>query len=153
MYLCRCGHCKKLKPEYEKAAPILSANDPPVALAKVDCTEAGKETCTKHGVTGYPTLKIFRGGDLDSPQEYNGPRDGDGLIKYMKSQVGPSSKELKSLDDFTKFTSKQEVTVVGFFKADSDLQKAFVKLADLLREKYSFAHSSDEAVLKKGEQT
>jgi protein disulfide isomerase family A protein 3 len=44
-----------------------------VVLAKVDCTEAGKETCNKFSVTGYPTLKIFRNGEFS--QEYNGPRE------------------------------------------------------------------------------
>lgn len=48
-------------------------NDPPIALVKVDCTEAGKDTCGKFGVTGYPTLKIFRGGEVS--QDYNGPRE------------------------------------------------------------------------------
>ena len=70
---CRCGHCKKLKPEYAKAAELIKYNDPPVVLAKVDCTEAGKETCNKFSVTGYPTLKIFRNGDFS--QEYSGPRE------------------------------------------------------------------------------
>lgn len=74
--LCRCGHCKRLKPEYAKAAEDLVRNDPPIALIKVDCTEAGKETCNKHGVSGYPTLKIFRNGELS--QEYNGPREASG---------------------------------------------------------------------------
>ena len=35
MYSCRCGHCKRLAPEYEKAATELKRNDPQVPLAKV----------------------------------------------------------------------------------------------------------------------
>ena len=31
-----CGHCKRLKPEFEKSAGDLLANDPPVSLVKVD---------------------------------------------------------------------------------------------------------------------
>lgn len=55
------------------AAGILKHDDTPVALAKVDCTEGGKSTCEQFSVSGYPTLKIFRKGELS--QEYNGPRE------------------------------------------------------------------------------
>merc|ERR1719291_970961 len=52
-----CGHCKRLKPEFEKSSGDLLANDPPVSLVKVDCTEAGKDTCGRFEVRGYPSLQ------------------------------------------------------------------------------------------------
>lgn len=143
-----CGHCKRLKPEYAKAAEDLLRNDPPVALAKVDCTEAGKETCNKHSVSGYPTLKIFRNGELS--QDYNGPREAAGIVKYMKAQVGPSSKEIKSVAELEKFlAAEKEASLVGFFEKESDLKAAFLKTADKLREKVRFAHSTFKEVLDK----
>lgn len=69
--LFRCGHCKRLAPEYETAATALMAADPPVPLVKVDCP-ANSDLCGKFGVTGYPTLKIFRGGEVSA--DYSGPR-------------------------------------------------------------------------------
>lgn len=144
----RCGHCKRLKPEYAKAAEDLLKNDPPITLAKVDCTEDGKETCSKYSVSGYPTLKIFRNGELS--QEYNGPREASGIVKYMKAQVGPSSKEVNSVEELEKFLkAEDEVAVVGFFEKESDLKAAFLKLADKLREKVRFAHSTYKDVLEK----
>lgn len=69
----RCGHCKRLKPEYAKAAELLKGNEPEIAMVKVDCTEGGKDTCSKYSVTGYPTLKIFRNGEVS--RDYSGPRE------------------------------------------------------------------------------
>ncbi|XP_022169601.1 protein disulfide-isomerase A3 [Myzus persicae] len=142
-----CGHCKKLKPEFEKAAKTLLKEDPPVTLAKVDCTEAGKEVCNKFGVSGYPTIKIFRNGEVS--KEYNGPRDAAGIVKYMKSQVGPSSKDLSSEDIIKNFLSKDDVVVVGFFETETDLKGKFVQLANKLREKVNFGHTTSQSVIEK----
>jgi len=46
---------------------------------KVDCTE-NQPLCNEYGVSGYPTLKVFRNG---TPQDYAGPRKADGIISYM----------------------------------------------------------------------
>ncbi|XP_012229248.1 protein disulfide-isomerase A3 [Linepithema humile] len=141
-----CGHCKRLKPEYAKAAELLIGNEPPITLAKVDCTEAGKETCNKYSVNGYPTLKIFERNELRS--DYNGPREAPGIVKYMKAQVGPASKELTTPETHKAFLDVEEVGVVGYFeKDDSPLAATFHIIAKKLREKVRFAHVSSKKVL------
>ncbi|CAL8121908.1 unnamed protein product [Orchesella dallaii] len=146
-----CGHCKRLKPEFEKAADLLKDDDPAITLAKVDCTEAGKDTCTKFSVSGYPTLKIFKGGEMTS--DYNGPREAAGIVKYMRSQVGPASKELKTPEDLETFLGKDDVGVIAFLASeDSKLEKTFSKVSDKLREKVRFGNTNNAAVLKKADQ-
>jgi len=56
-----CGHCKKLAPEYEAAAAVLSAQDPPRTIAKVDATE-NKGIADRMGIKGFPTLFFFNQG-------------------------------------------------------------------------------------------
>lgn len=64
-----CGHCKRLAPDYTKAAKDLK--DHGIALAKVDATEE-TDLAQQFGVTGYPTLKVMRSG---KDYEYSGPRE------------------------------------------------------------------------------
>ncbi|XP_003739872.1 protein disulfide-isomerase A3 [Galendromus occidentalis] len=143
-----CGHCKRLAPEFEEAAGTLIKHDPPVVLADVDCTaDSGKGVCSKYGVTGYPTLKIFRHGEVSG--EYGGARDADGIVQYMKTLAGPSSKEIKSKKDFEAVLARDESVVVGFFKEkDSALHQAYQKVADKERENYSFYHTHDAEVIE-----
>jgi protein disulfide isomerase family A protein 3 len=140
-----CGHCKRLAPEYEKAATALKDEDPAVSLAKVDCT-VNTEVCQKYGVSGYPTLKIFRNGEFS--KEYSGPREADGIIKTMRTESGPSSRELKTETELTKFLESAEAVVVGYFSAENNkLKELFNKVADGLKEDLRFAHTFQEKLL------
>jgi thiol-disulfide isomerase/thioredoxin len=51
----RCGHCKKLAPEYEKASKQLAGV---VRLGAVDA-DAHPTLGAQFGVKGFPTLKAF----------------------------------------------------------------------------------------------
>uniref|UniRef100_A0A8C6P4B7 Protein disulfide-isomerase A3 n=1 Tax=Nothobranchius furzeri TaxID=105023 RepID=A0A8C6P4B7_NOTFU len=102
-----CGHCKKLAPEFQKAARQLKGT---VQFAKVDCT-AHTVTCGRFGVTGYPTLKIFRYGKDSAP--YDGPRTANGIYNYMMKQTGPDSVHLKSKEDLQTFVKNYDASIVG----------------------------------------
>lgn len=67
----------------------------------------------------------------------------------MRSQVGPASRDLLTVEAYEKFLAVQETTIVGFFEKESDLKAVFTKYADSQREKLRFAHTSDPAILKK----
>jgi len=54
-----CGHCKKLAPEYSKAAlEIKSRGLNNIALAKVDAT-VEKEASDQFDIKGFPTILYF----------------------------------------------------------------------------------------------
>lgn len=63
----------------------MRTDDPPVAFVNVDCPEAGKDTCQKFGVSGYPTMKIFKNGEIS--QDYNGPREACKFLSLFKKHV------------------------------------------------------------------
>lgn len=50
-----CGHCKKLKKEWEKLADRTD-----ILIGEVDCTKE-EGLCNKHNVKGYPTIKYSNG--------------------------------------------------------------------------------------------
>ena len=54
-----CGHCKKLAPEWEKAADRLADEDPPIRIAKVDCADY-PVLCSEQFISGYPTMKLYQ---------------------------------------------------------------------------------------------
>ncbi|XP_051925897.1 protein disulfide-isomerase A3-like [Hippocampus zosterae] len=132
-----CGHCKKLAPEFEEAAGKLKGS---VQLAKVDCT-AEPDTCSRFGVSGYPTLKIFRNG-RDSAS-YDGPRSAEGIFEFMMKQTGPDSAMLLTEEELQSFVQHHDASVVGVFSGEESTGLAdFVKAAGLLRDQFRFAHTT-----------
>ncbi|CAL8464780.1 g4315 [Coccomyxa elongata] len=144
-----CGHCKSLAPEYEKAAKTLKENGSKIVLAKIDATlDDNKVLSTKYGVQGFPTLKIFRNGNLDKPGDYGGPRDASGIVSYLEKVSGPPSKELKTKEEVAEFKAANDPAVIGVFSgADAKEFKAFESAADGMRSDFDFAHTFDASLV------
>jgi protein disulfide-isomerase A1 len=133
----RCGHCKQLAPEFEKAALELQKV---ATLASVDCTsDAAKTLCAKFNVRGYPTIKLFRSDG--SYVEYTGDRTAAALVKYVTRQTQPAYKELTDADVADALLHQSaEVTVTGFFASlESPEAIAFIEVAKQLRNDFTFA--------------
>ena len=80
-----CGHCKRLLPEYEKAAKKIKATNPKIILAKMDATE--NEVEGVH-ITGFPTIKFYPGNKKnEKPKDYSGERNADSIIKYLEKNA------------------------------------------------------------------
>ena len=83
-----CGHCKNLKPAYEKAAQSLAGI---AKVAAVNCDEeVNKPFCGQMGVQGFPTLKIVRPGKKPGRpivDAYEGPRTAKGIVEAVKDKV------------------------------------------------------------------
>lgn len=144
-----CGHCQKFSPEFNEAADKLQTDYPNISLMKVDCTSDGKNVCEQNAITAYPTLKIYRNGRYF--KEYDGEMNANDIVDYMKAQIGPSSKELQNHDDFNRFLNvgQDSVSLVGFFETDNNLKTAYMNIADEMRGKCRFAHTSDKDLIKR----
>jgi len=79
-----CGHCKAMAPAYEEASHRLLEADPPIPLGNVDATEE-PALAERYGVRGYPTLKIFKKGQVS---DYTGGREAEDMINAMLKEAG-----------------------------------------------------------------
>ena len=124
-----CGHCKKFKPELEKAAAVLRKEN--LIVAKIDAT-VEKDLAKKYGVRGYPTVKFFKKG---VPSDYTAGRTEKDVINWVRKKSGPPTKLLKTAEEVEKFQKENDVCVVYFGKVLK--KKKFMKL---LQQKLKIFH-------------
>ncbi|KAJ8749297.1 hypothetical protein K2173_018779 [Erythroxylum novogranatense] len=77
-----CGHCKKLAPEWKKAAANLKGK---VKLGHVDC-DVEQSLMSRFKVQGFPTILVF-GADKDSPTPYEGARTASAIESFALEQL------------------------------------------------------------------
>lgn len=78
-----CGHCKTIAPEFVAAAEAI-ANNPNIVLAEFDGTLNEVEGLD---ISGYPTLFWYSKNKSVPPTQYNGGRDKEGIISWLKDHT------------------------------------------------------------------
>uniref|UniRef100_A0A0E0EUB6 protein disulfide-isomerase n=1 Tax=Oryza meridionalis TaxID=40149 RepID=A0A0E0EUB6_9ORYZ len=109
-----CGHCKKLAPEWKKAAKNLKGQ---VKLGHVDC-DAEKSLMSKYKVEGFPTILVF-GADKESPFPYQGARVASAIESFALEQLEanaapPEVSELTGPDAMEEKCASAAICFVSF---------------------------------------
>jgi protein disulfide-isomerase-like protein len=132
-----CGHCKRLKPDWDKLAEKYEQS---VLVADVDCTGSGKELCEKYKVQGYPTLMSFSPPDADG-DAYDGGRSFDELESHVKT-LGPRCTVVTK----ERCTEKQWEELAPYISLSAEEREAKIVALQALNERMSKDH---DALLKK----
>nr|AXL95384.1 protein disulfide isomerase [Conus ermineus] len=139
-----CGHCKSLAPKYEKAAKALKAGPEPIILAKVDAT-AETELASQYGVSGYPSLKVFRKGRAF---EYKGQREQYEIVSYMNKQRGEPAKPVDK-EALKFYLPEDDISVLAFFESEADdLLQVYQDALHDKREEYTLGYTTDPVLFK-----
>jgi len=129
-----CGHCKRLAPEFEKAAEKLQASGG-IPLAKVDAT-AEKDLASKFEIQGFPTIYLFRNGKHEA---YNGGRTADKIVEWIDFATGPAVLDVVNMKEASDVKVDNKVKVIGQFTSKtSDEYKMFETVADSKRQMGKF---------------
>eukprot|EP00298_Acanthocystis_sp_HF-20_P009456 c18312_g1_i1.p1 GENE.c18312_g1_i1~~c18312_g1_i1.p1 ORF type:complete len:305 (-),score=150.21 c18312_g1_i1:44-937(-) len=113
-----CGHCKSLKPTYEKVCANFN-EEKDVVVATLDAT-AHPAAAQRFLVQGYPTIKYFpKKGDVSSPQEYEGGRDEKSFVDFLNSKAGTFRDVGGLLLPNAGRDAKLDTMVTVFYKSDA----------------------------------
>eukprot|EP00930_Biecheleria_cincta_P014580 TRINITY_DN12488_c0_g1_i1.p1 TRINITY_DN12488_c0_g1~~TRINITY_DN12488_c0_g1_i1.p1 ORF type:complete len:240 (-),score=83.26 TRINITY_DN12488_c0_g1_i1:53-772(-) len=130
-----CGHCKKLKPDWDRLAGKFNEKSNALFM-DVDCTaDSSKKLCEKFGVQGFPTLKYFGPGLSKDGEPYEEGRDFKSISKFAK-QVSKPPCDLKSLENCDKKDKAylEEIKDWAADKAEAEKEALQKALDDLTAE-------------------
>eukprot|EP00803_Ostreobium_quekettii_P007184 evm.model.scf_511.4 EVM.evm.TU.scf_511.4 scf_511:75376-78345(+) len=92
-----CPWCQRMEPSWEAATKEVHdrypESDGRIRMAKVDCVAQNK-LCAKHGITGFPSMRIYRKGHDEvyvhgakDHESYTGHRTKEAFVKFVESLV------------------------------------------------------------------
>jgi protein disulfide-isomerase A6 len=116
-----CGHCKSLAPKWEKLAKAYEAEES-VIIADLDANEY-RDIGEEYGVTGFPTLKLFKAGDDKEPIPYEGAREEEPMMGFVNDMAGTFRTIDGTLTARAGRVEALDVLAGGFLSADNQLER------------------------------
>jgi len=146
-----CGHCKSLKPIYEKVAEYFKEEkDCIVANMDADASH-NKPIAQMYGVSSFPTIKFFGKGreNKEKPMAYNGGRTEQAFVDFLNEQCGTHraiggglnnvAGRIPSLDElaqqFIDATSDARTSILAEAAKLGDDAKQYIRVMEKIAEK------------------
>ena len=105
-----CKFCAMLAPTWEKFAQVAfnEGLTEKIGIAKVDCTDdKSKALCTKHKITGFPSIFSFNKGSKED--EFHSDRTVDTLKKYAEAKIARDGEQFKADSERMKRYGKLDI--------------------------------------------
>lgn len=117
-----CGHCTKMKPDWDRLA---EESHDSVFIADVNCGDE-EDLCSENGITGYPTIKVYNNGE---EEKYTGQRTFDHLMAYVDVELASKC----DVDNAEKTCDDRAREYIAKWKAkDADaISKEFQRLINM----------------------
>ena len=80
-----CGHCKTMKPDYERLREKYKKN-PNKNVVMINCDDH-KDFASKAGVQGFPTLRLYKNPKDDKYVDYDGPRTAEAIETFLSDNA------------------------------------------------------------------
>ncbi|WVW79859.1 protein disulfide-isomerase domain [Kwoniella bestiolae CBS 10118] len=123
-----CGHCKKLRPTYEKLAEAMKGK---LNIVAVDC-ENHKGFCKRAGIQGYPTIRMYHHG---TRTDHNGSRNLEKLKAFAEKAVKVTTLQPLKFEEFNSIVKSDEAFFLYLQNYDTtvaDLKSVKTALEPLL---------------------
>ncbi|RDB25771.1 Protein disulfide-isomerase erp38 [Hypsizygus marmoreus] len=143
-----CGHCKNMKPAYEKVASTFKPENDCI-IANVDGDDKkNAELSKKYGVQGFPTIKFFPKGSKE-PVDYEGGRSEADFVNFLNEKCGTQRAVGGGLSDTAGRLAEFDELAHQFFAAGADVRNKLYEEASTLAQTAGAASKQYLRVMEK----
>ncbi|KAI3383638.1 hypothetical protein SNEBB_009227 [Seison nebaliae] len=125
-----CRFSQMLEPVFDEAADKFAGKK--ALLAKVDC-DTETEISNRFRVNKYPTLKIFRNGEM-AKKEYRGQRTVDAFVEFVNKETIDPISYVTSLNDIVSPDLKKGKIIAYVENTNTPAAITFKKISHILRD-------------------